>query len=233
MSDGRSGFFYPGPNTRLNFANGSTAVFETKARISGNFTGVVDGESAFQKFCTIPVTAQVASVSQPSFKPGNAVNRTAQVKGYPKPQVISSDLTAAGYYLKSAANSDVGVLSLNSFAPDIPAELQAVVQTMLAEMKRDGKTKLIIYLQGNGGGIIVNGYDAFRQFFPQTQEIVFARQRAQPGFNALAQESSDQTSNFSATTSDFDTLNLAENHFNFRFDLNQARKPFTSFPDKF
>lgn len=62
-------------------------------------------------------------------------------------------MVAAGYYLNGTANKDVGVLSFNSFEPNTPAEFQAVVQTMLAEMKRDGKTKLIIDLQGNGGGM--------------------------------------------------------------------------------
>lgn len=232
--DGRYGFFYPGASTTLNFANGSTSVYETKARVPGNFTGVIDGTTAFQRFCTNPVVAQTATTAPaPAFQPGDAVNRTALVKGFPKPQVITSDLSASGYYLQSSANSDVGVLSFSSFEPNTPAEFQAVIQTMLAEMKRDGKTKLIVDLQGNGGGIIVNGFDAFRQLFPKTQDVLFAQQRAQPGYNALAQESSDRTANFNPATSDPNTLNLAENHFNFRFDINQQRQSFTSFPNKF
>lgn len=184
-------------------------MYQTKARVLGNFTGVVDGESAFQKFCTNqPTVSTGTSAPVPVFTPGSAVNRTARVKGFPVPQVISSDLSVAGYYLKSAGNTDVGVISLPSFEPNTPAEMQAVIQTMLAEMKRDGKTKLIVDLQGNGGGIILNGYDAFRQLFPQTQEIVMARQRVQPGLTALATESSARTANFSATTSDIDTLSL-------------------------
>lgn len=234
-SDGRYGFFYPGPNTTLTFANGSTSVYQTKARVPGNFSGVVNGESAWQKFCTNPVPVSVPATADPTpaFRPGDALKNTAVAKGFPKPQVISSDLTAAGYYLKSSANSDVGVLSLNSFSPTTPAEFQAVVQTMFAEMKRDGKTKLIVDLQGNGGGVILNGYDTFRQLFPKTQEVVYSRQRVQPAFTALSKESSDRTSNFSAATSDFNTINLAENHFNFRFDLNQDRQKFQTFATKF
>jgi C-terminal processing protease CtpA/Prc len=64
--------------------------------------------------------------------------------------------------------------------------MQAVIQTMIAEMRRDGKTKLIVDLQGNGGGVILNGFDAFRQLFPQTQDVMFARQRMQPEYVALA-----------------------------------------------
>ena len=158
--------------------------------------------------------------------------RNLTAKGFPKPQVIASDLTSAGYYLTSDRNKDVGVLSLPSFEPSTPAEMQAVIQTMLMEMKRDGKTKLIVDLQGNGGGIILNGFDAFRQLFPQTQESMFARQRMSPAFKAIAQISSDRSANFSAT-SDPDTINIAENHFNFRFDIDENRAKFTSFEDKF
>ncbi|RDW57380.1 hypothetical protein BP5796_12830 [Coleophoma crateriformis] len=232
--DGRYGFFYPGAETTLNFANGSTAVYQTKARVLGNFTGVVDGESAWQKFCTNPkTTPSGATAPAPTFRPGDPLNSKAIPKGFPKPQVISSDLTAAGYYLQSTTNKDVGVLSFNSFEPNTPAEFQAVVQTMLAEMKRDGKTKLIVDLQGNGGGVILNGYDTFRQLFPKVQEVVYARQRVQTGFTALAQQTSDKARNFNPATSDIDTLGLAEDHFNYRFDLNQDRQRFTSFEDKF
>jgi hypothetical protein len=231
--DGRYGFFYPGPNTTLTFANGSTAVFETKARVPGNFTGVTDGESAFQKFCTNPASTAGAPDPVPTFKPGDPLNSTVVAKGFPKPQVISSDLVAAGYYLKSAANSDVGVLSFNSFEPNTPAEFQAVVQTMLADMKRDGKTKLIVDLQGNGGGVILNGFDTFRQLFPQTQDVMYARQRVQPAYLALANISSSRAANFSATSSDANTISISENHYNFRFDLDQNRKQFPTFESKF
>jgi hypothetical protein len=62
---------------------------------------------------------------------------------------------------------------------------------------------------------------------------MFARQRMQPEFSALAQQSSDKAENFLPATSDADTINISENHFNFRFDFNQNRKSFTSFAGKF
>ncbi|KUJ19611.1 uncharacterized protein LY89DRAFT_780523 [Mollisia scopiformis] len=199
--DGRYGFFYPGPNTTLNFSNGSTSVFQTMARVPGNFSGVTDGESAFQKFCTNPTAVQVAAPAPPPFEPGDPVNNTARLKGYPIAQVSSSDGQISGYYLTSAGHNDVGVISMNSFEPNTPAEFQAVIQTMLAEMKRDGKTKLVVDLKGNGGGIIINGYDAYRQLFPQTQDVLFARQRIGPVYSTLAQLTSNKFSNFSVATS--------------------------------
>ncbi|CZR70138.1 uncharacterized protein PAC_20039 [Phialocephala subalpina] len=234
--DGRYGFYYPGPNTTMNFANGSTAVFQTAALVPGNFTGVTDGASAFQKFCSGPVATPAAAPAPtaPMFRPGNATSNTARLKGYPIAQVSSSDGQVSGYYLTSAANSNVGVLSLNSFEPNTPAEFQAVIQTMLAEMKRDGKTKLVVDLQGNGGGIVVNGFDAFRQLFPQTQDQVFARQRIGPVYSTVAQLTSAQFSNFSeATATDIESVILFQSAFNQGFDLNQNRSKFTTFAEKF
>jgi hypothetical protein len=192
----------------MTFANGTTAVFQTMAIVPGSFTGVTDGASAFKQFCSgpppVPAGASTpAAPTTPMFRPGNATSNSARLKGYPIAQVSSSDGQASGYYFTSPASSDVGVLSLNSFEPTTPAEFQAVIQTMLAEMKRDGRTKLVVDLQGNGGGIVVNGFDAFRQLFPQTQDQIFARQRIGSVYLTVAQLTSAQFSNFpvaSATT---------------------------------
>lgn len=135
--------------------------------------------------------------------------------------------------MKSAANSDVGVLSLSSFEPNTPAEFQAVVQTMFADMKRDGKTKLIVDLQGNGGGVILNGFDTFRQLFPQTQDVMLARQRVQPAFNSLATIISAISANVTNSTTDDTSIGLSEDHLNFRFDLDQSRAKFPNFAAKF
>lgn len=238
--DGRAGFTYPGANTTITFANDSISVFQTMARIPGNFTGVTNGESAFQRFCTNPTAVTAAPApAAPTFKPGQALNNSLVLKNFPKAQVIASDGSASGYYLKSQANSDVGVIFLPSFEPNTPAEMQAVIQTMIAEMKRDGKTKLIIDLQGNGGGIILNGFDAFRQLFPQTQDVMLARQRVQPIYSALAEVTTQRFANFSAakapttTDNDLKTIDQSLSHFNINFDLAQNRTKFTSFPEKF
>lgn len=76
----------------MSFANGSTAVFPTKAFIPGNFTGVTDGPTAFQKFCAVPATKPAAPVTgAPAFRAGDPTNNTARLKGYPIAQVSSSE----------------------------------------------------------------------------------------------------------------------------------------------
>lgn len=241
-SDGRAGFTYPGDNTTFTFANGSTAVFQTQARITGNFTGVTNGESAFQKFCNPPpvvaAPVQAAPAPQP-FNSSSVLNNRVNLKGFPKPQVAASDGSASGYYLKSQANSDVGVLFLPSFEPGTPAEYQAVIQTMLAEMKRDGKTKLIVDMQGNGGGVILNGFDTFRQLFPQIQDKMNARQRIGSIYQTLQEVTNQKFANFSIasapskTDADLTLIDQSQSHWNVNFDLDQARNKFTTVPSKF
>lgn len=123
---------------------------------------------------------------------------------------------------------------MNGFAPNIPAEFQAVMQTMLAEMKRDGKTKLVVDLQGNGGGVIINGFDSFRQLFPATQDRVLARQRIGPTYSILSRVVSDQLGNSTVQgTLDPTRVNLIQSPFNVNFDLSQNRSAFKSFAEKF
>ncbi|KAI9050054.1 hypothetical protein LZ554_006199 [Drepanopeziza brunnea f. sp. 'monogermtubi'] len=240
--DGRYGFYYPGPNTTLAFANGMTKTYQTQALVPGNFSGVTDGATAFQKFCAPPVaTAPQASPApanqalapmfRAGFRAGDPTNNNVRLKGYPIAQVSSSDGQISGYYLP---NSDVGVIAMNSFEPNTPAEFQAVMQTMLAEMKRDGKTKLVVDLQGNGGGIVVNGFDAFRQLFPTNQDQVLARQRYGPTYATLTQTVSDQFANFTVKGSmDFTRVSLFQSAFDVGFDLNQNRTAFSSRAEKF
>ena len=134
---GRFGFIYPGANTTLGFENGTLITYQTTSGVIADFTGVTDGDSFYDKFCTGPSPDTESTVS-----PAPAAPKSAP--GYPPPVVISSDSVVSGYYLNSTENSDVAVLSMLSFEPSIPAEFQYVVQTFLADAKAAGKTKLVI-----------------------------------------------------------------------------------------
>ena len=159
---GRFGFIWPGPKTTFDFEDGTSKVLETLGNVIGDFTGVTDGESFYAKFCN-PIQTPTDTTSPPA--PSATV-----VPGYPSPVVVSSDFYASGYFLNSTENADVAVLALLTFDPNIPREFQAVIQKFLAAAKAAGKTKLIIDTAANGGGIILNGYDAFRQLFPQIEQ---------------------------------------------------------------
>ena len=136
---GRFGFIYPGANTTLSFANGTQVTYQSTSSVIADFSGVTDGDSFYDKFCTGPAPDTSESQATPT-----AAAVPSSAPGYPPPVVISSDHVVSGYYLNSTENSDVAVLSMLSFEPEIPAEFQYVVQTFLADAKAAGKTKLVI-----------------------------------------------------------------------------------------
>jgi hypothetical protein len=89
--------------------------------------------------------------------------------GYPYPVIKHSADFVAGYFLNDTGNEDVAVLSIPSYNAALPGqelEFQNVVQSFLSAAKQAGKTKLIIDLQANGGGIVDLGLDTFAQLFP-------------------------------------------------------------------
>lgn len=239
--DQRQGVIWPGANTNITFANGSTANIPTVARVIGNLTGITDGESLYQKFCKGPTVAPINFLSPSSINlttsppfTGLPSPSNITVVGYPKPQVVSSDLLVSGYYLNKTEYKDVGVLAIQSFNPGSPQEFQAVVQTMLAEMKRDGKNKLIIDLSINGGGSVLQGFDTFRQLFPTIQDQVMGRFRKQPGLIEMVQSTSDLLpSPLDVNTATYEQLILKTSHYNYLFDQSLGNSHFKSISDKF
>ena len=198
---GRFGSFYPGPNTTIQFENVTINTYRNYAEVIGVFTGVVDGPSAYQQFCTGPhaYAAPASSVveRQAATPPSLPPATTTTAYGYPTPTVISSDRQISGYFLDDELGyEDVAVLAITSFEPNYAVEFQSVIQTLISDAKAAGKTKVIIDLSANGGGIILTGYDAFRQFFPQTTQDGFSRFREHNAFDIMAQQISEYIANF-------------------------------------
>ena len=232
---GRQRYIYPGANTTISFENGTTTIYENTASVIGDFSGVTDGNSFYQVFCTGPAnptstnatTTTAASTAAPTAT-STSLNVPA---GYPVPVVITPDQSAAGYYIPDLP--DVAVLSMLSFDPDVPVEFQMVVQEFFADALATGKTKLIIDLSANGGGLILQGYDTFRQLFPQILQDGFTRFRNQEAFDLIAEEyAAIIPANYSPATASADLINLFESAPNYRFDYNITDQPFTSLEAK-
>lgn len=209
---GRSSLVYQGPNTTYTFADGTNHTVDNIATIVGDFTSVKDGKSFYNTFCT------VAHPSHNNEAPDVAVQGT--IPGYPTPILMASDGVVAGFYLDGAGYEDVAVITLLSFESRSSYEFQAVVQNFLAKARTDGKTKLVVDLQANGGGSIVLGYDFFKQLFPDMEPDGYSRWRLNDGFLGLARSISSNP--------------FAERSwFGWQEDLNITNQPFTSFEDKF
>lgn len=234
---GRYGYFYPGPNTTVEFANGTINTYQNYADIVGNFNGVVDGPSMYQKFCTGPHLAAVVYnntivIQAPTPPPLPPKGKTPPY-GYPTPDVVSSDQQISGYFLDDAGYSDVAVLSMVSFEPNFPVEFQSVIQTLISDAKAAGKTKMIIDLSSNGGGDILAGYDAFRQFFPNITQDGYSRLRQHDAFKIMSEQVSIYAANFTTNSNNAKDYFTYESVLNYRYDLNQTNGSFMTYGDKF
>ncbi|KAF4625364.1 hypothetical protein G7Y89_g12800 [Cudoniella acicularis] len=226
---GRAGYIYPGPKTTLEFENGTIRTYENYADVIGNFHGVTDGSSVYQVFCTGPKEFDALADN------GDLPTRDISTAyGYPNAEAISSDKQIAGYFLgDDPTYADVAVLSVLSFEPTFPAEFQAIIQTFISDAKAAGKTKVVIDLSGNGGGIILNGYDAFRQFFPKTIQDGLTRFREHEAFNIMSRQLSNFSEGLSIDTASVDQVIASTSVLDYRSDLNQTNQKFLTFQDKF
>lgn len=119
--------------------------------------------------------------------------------------------------------------------PAIPVEFQRAVQTLIEDAKAAGKTKLIVDVSANGGGLIFQGDDTFRQLFPQIQQDGFNRFRSTDLLQIAGRQFSGAIADdFDTEISSNDTLiSIYESYQNYRYDLDIANKSFTSVEDKF
>lgn len=224
--NGRVRYIYPGANTTFNFSNGTTITLDNVAHVKGNFAGVTDGTTFYQQFCTGP-------------QPGNAVASTISspgtiAPGYPEPVIITNDTIVSGYYLDGEGFDDVAVLSMLAFESESPVEFQAVVQNFIADAKATGKTKMVVDLSANGGGVILQGYDTFRQFFPQTVQEDYTRFRENQYLLAIAQVFSNAIpADYNPATASNEIISDYEDFYNYRYDYNLTEQPFATFGDKF
>lgn len=222
---GRFGYIWPGASTEVVYQNGTKVTYPTLATVKGNFSGITNGESVYQKFC-IPKPA-------PAVEAAAALTTVARVPGYPAPVIISADGVVSGYYLQD--QPDVAVLAMLSFEPSSPPEFQFVVQQFLAQAKKDGKKKLVVDVSANGGGYIFQGYDTFRQLFPQIVQDGNNRFRYLPATQLIADQYNKIIGNYTVDTiagaSDA-VINMWESPFNYKYDLNVQNKHFESSKEK-
>ncbi|KAG5999430.1 hypothetical protein E4U43_002083 [Claviceps pusilla] len=224
VAGGRHAMFYHGPTTTLTFSNGTTVQLENQATVIGDMSGVVDGPSMYKKFCT-----PGAASDSPEPASGNST-----LTGYPQPEVSTQDGTVTGYYLAGQGLSDVAVLTLKSFKPDSPAEFQAVITDFLSGAKDAGKKKLVVDLQNNGGGLILLGYDFFRQLFPKTVQDGNSRWKLTKTMSMAAGVISETVKHLnSGQDDDNDLITLAEIWLNYRHDMNTSNQNFLTLQDKF
>lgn len=142
----------------------------------------------------------------------------------------------SGYFLEGEGYDDVAVLSVNSFVSALEDEIpfQVVNTAFLNAAKAAGKTKLIVDVQANGGGTILQGYDLFKQLFPQVLPYGATRFRAHEALDLIGEEVSWYAGQFPRSLDLNSTvLNIISSAYNYRTDVNVNYENFDSWSDKY
>ncbi|KXH59549.1 peptidase S41 family protein [Colletotrichum salicis] len=156
------------------FANRTETIIVNRARIVANFSGITSGQAVHERF-EVPRDdgeAEVAlNTTRIPFSPG--------LEGYPEPVVINEDKYISGYFFNEATLEDTAVLAVNVFmsqngtartvleALEDPIEFTRVASEFVNRSKSQNKSKLIIDLQGNGGGLVANAMSLYATLFPE------------------------------------------------------------------
>ncbi|KAL6890460.1 hypothetical protein GGI43DRAFT_430616 [Trichoderma evansii] len=229
-SGGRIRYIYQGPETTFTFDNGTNATFENTASVKANMTGIVDGQSYFDRLCVLSIDGRRRDVPAAI----SARAQPIQNPGYPEPILATNDGIVSGYFLDGDGFDDVAVISILTFDPNSPPQFQAVVQNFFAEAVAAGKSKLVVDFQGNPGGFIPLGYDFYGQLFPQIRADGFSRWKLSPQFETLAHVYSNISKGVNPfTEADIEKVQAYLSPENWRFDLDLKERGFTSFEDKF
>jgi hypothetical protein len=157
--------YFPGADTlNITFANG-ISVTGNWLSFGGNLTGVTSGEDFYNKFVAPP-----ASYEAPEGLPTSDNLTTLPAVGLPgfpsSPIVVQEGLGDGGFVSGYFINkSSIAVLSIPSFdmVDKLGKTAQAAFTEFLAKSKEAGMKKLVIDLQGNGGGSVLLGLDLFKQ----------------------------------------------------------------------
>jgi hypothetical protein len=240
---GRGRYVYPGDTTTLKFSNGSEHTMQNYARPLINFRNIATGEDIAKKVISYGAQAEGARIQ--SVDPDkNLIVHTDSVSfsngaspGYPAAVVAGPGNIINGFFIDAPGYEDVAVLTVPNFVGSNAYEItfQRTTQEFIPRALAAGKTKLIIDLQANGGGTILQGYDLFKQLFPDEDPYGASRFRAHGSIDLIGKAYSavaslgpreKQGRNY--------TIQLAQqSYFDYHTDMTVEGQPFSSWADKF
>ncbi len=198
----------------VTFANGTEKRYDNKASINHPFTDIDSGEALHSAVeIPPPATATEAAKSrrnddgtpteeQPQTEASQtpssseAATTPSSPAGYPVPVTLHPHGYMAGYFIQnSPEHADTAILSITSFIPSDESlltssvnELRTTRQTIRSFFKAcadAGRTKLIIDVSNNGGGMLFQGYDVYRSLFPESRGWSGSRLRAHAAMEYL------------------------------------------------
>jgi hypothetical protein len=185
---------YPGPTTSITYENGTTDEYLNLATvIQATAWEDISSPDSFYDVYVVPQNSSLLGPSaskvkkrDPKAPPYQLEHpRDIEIAGYksvhggsvpgsyPKPLVAHSgeQIPLAGYFMDTSAG-EVGVLVVGTFNAEVGKgvrEFQAVIQEYIETAKSRGVEKHIIDVRNNPGGILLSGYDMYKQFFPSQE----------------------------------------------------------------
>ncbi|KAG9949365.1 hypothetical protein KCU85_g4440, partial [Aureobasidium melanogenum] len=248
--NGRGRLVYPGPSTTLTFANGTNVTMENYARTHISFKNINSGADIYREYL-IPKSPphlnalemlQRAEAKHKENKSNDIRvpylnnplpshhrrHRGIDAPGYPPPVTRQRHNMNGGYFLEGPGFEDVAVLTVASFVhqPFAGQEFKKVNFDFIAAALAANKTKLIIDVSANGGGVILQGYDLFKQLFPSIHPYGASRFRAHETVDWLGEIYSKFGAQLNSSGSSLNNFQLAP--WDYRTDLDSENKHFTS-----
>ena len=172
---------YAGASTVLGFENGTTSEIPNQAVVIGNFTDIDGPEAFYERFCGDDLPTEMAEI-----QPVEKTPRLVPIDPYPEAVVIDEAESVAGYFIDEDGFEDVAVLFLPTFLNNVSVH-QGIVKDFFKSCRESGKTKLVLDLQGNLGGVRYEAYDVFNQIFPDLEPTMKERMRAHESLDVIGQ----------------------------------------------
>ncbi|ODA79244.1 hypothetical protein RJ55_04837 [Drechmeria coniospora] len=234
------GLLYPGATTTYTYANNGTPVtVDNLAVLQGDWRTLRNGTAVFNMFCAPKGSS--TPIPQPTHPyifdvPSMAAAAKGHFFTYPEPKMATSDLVVSGYYLEDSGLENTAVLALAAFASNSTAEFQSVCRTFLEMAAGAGKTKLVIDLQSNVGGLFVQFIDLLHQIIPDIEEDYYFRGKMSEEAIALARSTGERLANITDPLASTDTTVAWDSslwYTDYRFGVDVQNRPFKTFEDKF
>jgi hypothetical protein len=242
---GRGRWVYPGASTTLKFANGTEYTMQNYAKTIVSFRNVNSGEDLAAKWFSwgtfsadevdvdsVPTeTETIETISTAGQDAVGDVN-----PGFPDPIIAGPQDLINGFYIDADGYQDVAVLQVPNFVGSSSAEIpfQQLTQQFIPKALADGKTKLIIDLQANGGGTILQGYDMFKQLFPDLDPYGANRFRAIEAVDLIGHSYSAFASQFPRVATRNSSITQAQaSYFDYHQDTKEDGTAFSSWEEKF
>ncbi|KAJ5643302.1 uncharacterized protein N7484_005809 [Penicillium longicatenatum] len=178
---------WPGANHTLRYANGTSQVVKTVVELeSWNWKS---GKARYNALCLPSSTSSTSSKRSlsPSSQVSKRSSRSKSPSGYLIPYSNTTEYSLLSFFPKSSNLNETAVLALPSFKPEDLAQFNNLARNFIKKAAKEGKKKMIIDLQGNGGGTISAGWNLFRLFFPDQEVYSATRFRAHEGINFIGE----------------------------------------------